>query len=104
MIATSFQGDGSSLTGISASNVTVSGAGNTSEVQRVLLANGTGNKSIVNDGGLTYTPSSNNLAVSGIVSAASFDGDGSNLTGITADSADVATTAENINVNFSFNS
>ena len=98
LIATSFQGDGSQLTGISASNVTISGAGQTSDVQRVLLANGTGNKSIVNDGGLTYTPSSNNLSVAGIVSAASFDGDGSNLTGITADSADVATTAENIDV------
>ena len=98
--ASFFDGDGSQLTGINASNVTISGAGNTEQVQRVLLASGTGSTSIVNDGGIFYKPSSNKLTVIGTVSAGSFEGDGSNLTGITAadaDFADVAGVATNVN-------
>ena len=67
--ATSFHGDGTNLTGIDASSITHNG---NIKVQAVSTG-----AQVTGDLGV-----SNNLSVSGVVTAQSFTGDGSNLTGV----------------------
>jgi len=67
--ATSFHGDGTNLTGIDASSITHNG-----NVKVQAISTGA---QVTGDLGV-----SNNVSVSGVVTAQSFDGDGSNLTGV----------------------
>ena len=82
--ATSFVGDGSSLTGTDATSFTVSANNSTNEtVYPVFVDGATGSQGAETDTGLTYNPSTGNLT------STKFTGDGSGLTGISASGSGV---------------
>ena len=90
LTATSFGGDGSNLTGVAATdnintnNIKVSGISTlgTASATSLTATSITGNTSVIVGSSVTFNASGG--TVSGVVTATSFEGDGSSLTGVAA--------------------
>ena len=88
--ATSYKGDGSALTGVAATdnintnNIKVSGISTlgTASATSLTATSITGNTSVIVGSSVTFNASGG--TVSGVVTATSFEGDGSSLTGVAA--------------------